>query len=83
MSINGKFKVVLLRHGESEWNNENKFCGWYDADLSDTGLAEAKSAGKVHLLSLLIIPNKGLFLLHQSKELRDYAPPTTTNADKS
>ena len=47
MSINGTFKVVLLRHGESEWNNENKFCGWYDADLSDTGLAEAKSAGKV------------------------------------
>ena len=53
MSASGIFKVVLLRHGESQWNNDNKFCGWYDADLSDTGLAEAKSAGKV--LSLLLL----------------------------
>ena len=51
MSVNGTFKVVLLRHGESVWNNENKFCGWYDADLSEAGLAEAKSAGKVLSLS--------------------------------
>ena len=27
----------MVRHGESEWNKENKFCGWYDADLSDKG----------------------------------------------
>jgi 2,3-bisphosphoglycerate-dependent phosphoglycerate mutase len=40
------YKVVLLRHGESEWNKENRFTGWTDVDLSDKGLAEAKAAGK-------------------------------------
>ena len=40
------YKVVLLRHGESEWNKENKFTGWTDVDLSEKGLAEAKAAGK-------------------------------------
>ncbi len=41
------FKVVLLRHGESTWNKENRFTGWTDVDLSDKGLQEAKSAGEV------------------------------------
>ena len=41
-------KVVLLRHGESTWNRENRFTGWTDVDLSERGLAEAKEAG--HLL---------------------------------
>ncbi len=40
-------KVVLLRHGESEWNKENRFTGWTDVDLSEKGLAEAKAAGKL------------------------------------
>ena len=40
------YKVVLLRHGESEWNKENRFTGWTDVDLSDKGLAEAKAAGQ-------------------------------------
>ena len=40
------FKVVLLRHGESEWNKENRFTGWTDVDLSEKGLAEAKAAGQ-------------------------------------
>lgn len=40
-------KLVLLRHGESVWNNENRFTGWTDVDLSEKGLAEAKRAGKV------------------------------------
>ena len=39
-------KLVLLRHGESLWNKENKFTGWTDVDLSEQGLAEAKLAGK-------------------------------------
>jgi len=39
--------LILVRHGESTWNQENKFCGWYDADLADTGLEEAKFAGDV------------------------------------
>lgn len=38
-------KLVLLRHGESTWNKENKFTGWTDVDLSETGVAEAKAAG--------------------------------------
>jgi hypothetical protein len=41
------YKIVLVRHGESEWNLVNKFCGWHDADLSDKGIEEAKQAGKV------------------------------------
>ena len=38
-------KLVLLRHGESEWNLENRFTGWTDVDLSAKGVEEAKSAG--------------------------------------
>jgi len=41
------YKVVLLRHGESTWNKENKFTGWTDVDLSEKGLVEAKKAGEV------------------------------------
>uniref|UniRef100_S4NNJ8 Phosphoglycerate mutase n=1 Tax=Pararge aegeria TaxID=116150 RepID=S4NNJ8_9NEOP len=41
-----KYKIVMIRHGESEWNQKNLFCGWYDADLSDKGREEAVSAGK-------------------------------------
>jgi 2,3-bisphosphoglycerate-dependent phosphoglycerate mutase len=39
-------KVVLLRHGESVWNNENRFTGWTDVDLSPKGVEEAVIAGK-------------------------------------
>lgn len=39
-------KLVLLRHGESTWNKENRFTGWTDVDLSEKGLAEAQTAGK-------------------------------------
>ncbi len=41
------YKVVLLRHGESIWNKENRFTGWTDVDLSDKGKEEAKKAGEV------------------------------------
>ena len=37
--------LVLLRHGQSQWNLENRFTGWWDVDLSDKGIAEARSAG--------------------------------------
>jgi 2,3-bisphosphoglycerate-dependent phosphoglycerate mutase len=40
-------KLVLVRHGESVWNKENRFTGWTDVDLSERGVAEAKDAGKV------------------------------------
>ena len=39
--------LVLLRHGESIWNKENRFTGWTDVDLSPRGVSEAKEAGKV------------------------------------
>ena len=37
--------LVLLRHGQSQWNLENRFTGWWDVDLSEAGVAEAKAAG--------------------------------------
>ncbi|MDD3905944.1 MAG: 2,3-diphosphoglycerate-dependent phosphoglycerate mutase [Candidatus Omnitrophica bacterium] len=40
-------KLVLLRHGESVWNKENRFTGWTDVDLSEKGMGEAKKAGEV------------------------------------
>jgi 2,3-bisphosphoglycerate-dependent phosphoglycerate mutase len=41
------YKVVLIRHGESAWNKENRFTGWTDVPLSDKGIAEASEAGKL------------------------------------
>ena len=40
-------KLVLIRHGQSHWNLENRFTGWWDVDLSDKGVAEASSAGQL------------------------------------
>lgn len=34
----GKYKIVMVRHGESEWNEKNLFCGWFDANLSEKGI---------------------------------------------
>ena len=41
------YRVVLLRHGESTWNRENRFTGWTDVDLSDAGREEARRAGEL------------------------------------
>mgnify|MGYP005848587511 CR=1 FL=1 len=40
-------RLVLLRHGQSIWNSENRFTGWTDVDLTDKGIAEAKRAGQI------------------------------------
>ena len=40
-------KLVLVRHGQSVWNLENKFTGWTDVELSKQGILEAKEAGKI------------------------------------
>ena len=40
-------KLVLLRHGESQWNLENRFTGWTDVDLSEKGIKEATSSGEI------------------------------------
>lgn len=39
-------KVILLRHGESDWNKQNRFTGWTDVDLSEKGMREAREAGQ-------------------------------------
>lgn len=41
------YKLVLLRHGESVWNKENRFTGWKDVELTDTGRSQAKMAGQL------------------------------------
>src|SRR5690242_473103 len=41
------FRLVLLRHGESDWNRENRFTGWTDVDLSEKGRDEAREAGRL------------------------------------
>lgn len=41
------YKIVLIRHGESEWNKENRFTGWTDVALSEKGISEAKAAGRI------------------------------------
>ncbi|HEV7618977.1 MAG TPA: 2,3-diphosphoglycerate-dependent phosphoglycerate mutase [Burkholderiaceae bacterium] len=41
------YKIVLMRHGESTWNLENRFTGWVDVDLTEKGVAEARHAGKL------------------------------------
>ena len=41
------YEIVLIRHGESAWNKENRFTGWTDVPLSEKGIEEARSAGKL------------------------------------
>jgi len=53
------YKIVMIRHGESEWNQENRFCGWFDAHLSEKGVSEAKQGGQViHTFERLLSPYK-------------------------
>ena len=40
-------KLVLIRHGQSEWNKKNLFTGWEDVELSEQGIEEAKHAGQL------------------------------------
>ena len=39
--------LILIRHGQSQWNLENRFTGWYDAELTELGQKEAKKAGEL------------------------------------
>ena len=41
------YKIVLMRHGESTWNLDNRFTGWADVDLTEKGRNEAKHAGEL------------------------------------
>ncbi len=51
------YKLILLRHGESEWNSLNLFTGWVDVDLSEKGVAEAKRGGEL-LAEQGLLPDK-------------------------
>ena len=42
-----KYKLVLVRHGQSTWNLSNRFTGWTDVDLTELGAAEAKNGGEL------------------------------------
>jgi 2,3-bisphosphoglycerate-dependent phosphoglycerate mutase len=57
--------LVLVRHGQSTWNLENLFTGWYDADLTDQGRAEASAAGRT-MLDTGVTPE----VLHTSLQVR-------------
>ena len=46
MATDAPFTLILLRHGESEWNAQNRFTGWVDVDLTDKGRAEAVRGGE-------------------------------------
>ena len=41
------YQIVLIRHGQSEWNRDNRFTGWHDVDLTKQGIEEAKFAAKL------------------------------------
>ena len=41
------YNLILVRHGQSQWNLENRFTGWYDAELTKQGVEEAKQAGSL------------------------------------
>ena len=45
--------LILVRHGQSQWNLENRFTGWYDAELTEQGKEEAKKSGQlIHQLNI-------------------------------
>lgn len=73
-------KLIILRHGESQWNHENKFCGWIDIPLSSKGVEEATYAGELllknNLKPTLVYTSKltrsiqtGELILHKIKRL--------------
>jgi 2,3-bisphosphoglycerate-dependent phosphoglycerate mutase len=62
------YKLVLIRHGESTWNLENRFTGWTDVPLTDTGVAQARQAGRLLKPSRLRL-RRGLHLGAQARHL--------------
>src|SRR4051812_14076998 len=57
--------LVLVRHGQSTWNEENLFTGWYDADLTERGCTEARDAGRAMAVAG-ILPD----VVHTSRQVR-------------
>ena len=48
-------KLVLIRHGQSEWNLSNQFTGWVDVNLSEKGVEEAKKAGRLNKFTFGVV----------------------------
>ena len=72
------YKLILLRHGESEWNAKNLFTGWVDVALSDKGRAEAARGGQ-----LLKEAKQGLgleALVNMSVNITSIIPPNCSTA---
>ena len=51
------FKIVMIRHGESEWNKENRFCGWFDAGLSEVGMKEVRDSNQSEVCVFALFPS--------------------------
>ena len=68
-------RLVLLRHGQSQWNLENRFTGWFDVDLTEKGVAEASRAGEL-LSAAGIRPD----VVHTSLQTRAIATANLTLA---
>ena len=64
-------KLILLRHGESQWNLENRFTGWKDVSLTNTGIAEANFSGNKLLENNLQIQSVCTSLLNRATETAD------------
>ena len=62
-------KLILIRHGQSLWNLENKFAGWKDIDLSDNGIKEAINAGKlINKKRLELVPHATLSIEAKNRQ---------------
>ncbi len=61
-------RIVLIRHGESLWNAQNRFTGWSDIDLSETGHSQARAAAR-SLLEISFVPDR-VFTSHLKRSIR-------------
>ena len=71
-------KLILLRHGQSQWNLENRFTGWCDADLTEQGISEAKKAGFKPVYSMKHPSIKVLMQRSSSRKIETDKFKTTT-----
>ena len=61
-------KLILVRHGQSQWNLENRFTGWWDVDLTEKGVEEAKAAGAL-MLQKGVLPTRA-FTSYQTRAIK-------------
>ncbi len=61
-------KLILVRHGQSQWNLENRFTGWWDVDLTEKGEAEARAAGEL-MAAKGVLPTRA-FTSYQTRAIR-------------